>query len=426
MNTHNVNVNTATPESPKTWVKTPSGFWLVRKEALLVSLARIEGELMMYHALNRAGVEVSSPELDFCPWDAADIVKSLADMGAINSSRVYDMVNAVKKLAVKLDGRAWEREEMLLPYNVAGCKADAEAARSGLIARWTEEEKPFSVDVHGETEYPEDDPAYGTFWRAGSIHLGRAWTVAEAMELAAAAWLEDEWEPRAPDECGFDSDFGRDMGPVSFLPRTIVIRDDQQRKVLTGDAVNLQWNAHVTSPAEISRLASEKEALLRDAAQESAWDNFETAKQLRASAVALTAGIVDDAWQGHPDVMAAVKAFVRPVRKTWSHRLSVKGLPGFMAEDMAFLVSLSDRETGCSSHERYELMYGVGLSMANHVSGAVSDWSASKPRLPAPVVSAWLLTGEILRDQFGDEGERTWAAVKASLKAHLEVSLAER
>ena len=419
MNTHNVNVNTATPESPKTWDNSPSAFWLIRKDALLVELAKAEGELMMYHALERAGVTTETEEREECPWDAAVIVKSLAEMGAINSPRVYEMARSVRTLAVNLCRGAWRRGEPPVLEDLKSCVAEAEAARNKLIAHWAEQEKPYCVMAHGETEYPEDDPTYGTYWREGVVHLGRAWTVAEAMDIAAAAWLEGEWEPRDADECHWDSDFGRDMGPVSFSPRTIVISDEQNRKVLTADAASLEWNAHVTGEAEISRLAAERDALLREAALESGWDNFSTTKQLRAKAEATQAGVVDSAWQGHPDVMDALAAFVRPERKTWGDRLNTRGLSKFMADDMKFLISLSERSCPASKNERYELVHGLALSIADHVSRAVTDWSTPRPKIPAAVIAAWLLTKEMVLALFGENGEEIWSGVQGALKSRL-------
>jgi len=41
MNTHNVNVNTATPESPKTWEKSPSVLWCGRQDDLMTPPAQI-------------------------------------------------------------------------------------------------------------------------------------------------------------------------------------------------------------------------------------------------------------------------------------------------------------------------------------------------------------------------------------------------
>ncbi|MGC0824941.1 hypothetical protein WKG93_18525 [Pantoea agglomerans] len=414
MRTHNVNV--AASESSKTWVKTPESVWFTRKTAALAELAQIEGDMMAYIALGCLDIEDEDlHEAMYIPMIAHDRIERLEAMGAINSPAVYEIVSAVDELITELDASV---SPGILPtleeYQVTATEKKAEC-----MAEILESLKPFSVNVCGQMEYPEDDPVYGTYWRDESIHLGRAWTVAEAMDIAAAAWLEDEWEPREPGECYWDSDFGRDMGPVSFSPRTIVISDEQNRKVLTADAAGLEWNAHVTREEEISRLAAEKEALLREASQESSWDNFSTAKQLRAKAEATQAGVVDTAWQGHPDVADALAGFVRPDRITWGGRLNTRGLSRFMADDMTFLVSLSDRTCPASKNERYELVYGLALSIADHVSSSVTDWSTPRPKIPAAVIAAWLLTKEIVIALFGGNGEEIWSGIQGALKSRL-------
>ncbi|ORM71086.1 hypothetical protein [Pantoea rwandensis] len=420
MNTHNFNVNTATPESPKTWVKTPSALWLERKNDLLVHLAGIEGELMMFDALERMGVEWEEEnDLRYCAREAAITVESLSEMGAVNSEAVYEMVKSVEALAIN-SGRIfwWDIHPRTLP----GLQTFLECAAGGhekFVATETEKQKPFSVDVEGRTEYPEDDPVYGTFWRDSVMHLGRALTLAEAMEIAAAAWLEDEWDPRQEDRDYYDSDFGRDMGPVSFSPRMFIIHDSERRRVLTGDARAMSWYAHVTDPAEVDRIAAEQQALREEAAMESGWDNFETARQLRERAEKTGAPVVDAVWLGHRDVNAALAAFVRPERRTWGSKLNTRGLSSSLAADMKSLIALSDRTYPVSRWDRYEALHSVALSIAGHVSRSVTDWSLRCPRIPAAVISAWLLTQDIITELFGETGEMVWQDIKGSLISHL-------
>lgn len=420
MNTHKLNVKTATPESLKTWVKTPSALWLERKVDLLIRLARIEGELMMSGSLDRMGFEWDEEDdLLYCARDAALTVESLSETGAVNSKTVYEMVKSVEALAINCGRIFWcDVHSRTLP----GLQTFTERAACGrgkFIAAETEKQKPFSVDVEGRTEYPEDDPIYGTYWLDSVMHLGRAWTVAEAMEIAAAAWLEDKWDPRQEDEDYYDSDFGRDMGPVSFSPRMFTIHDDERRSVLAGDARNMTWYAHETDPAEIARIAAEQQALRQEASMESGWDNFETARQLRERAEKTGALVVDAFWQGHPNVNAALAAFVRPERKTWGARLNTRGLSRIMVEDMKYLIALSDRAYPISRCARYDELHNVALCIAGHVSRSVTDWSLRCPKIPATVISAWLLTKDIIIEFFGESGETVWEGIKGSLISHL-------
>jgi hypothetical protein len=418
MNTHNV--KTATPESPKTCVKPPSALWLDHKSDLLVALAKIEGELLMYQALDSIEANMDSDQIEdqyLCPQTAAEIVERLESMGAITTQPVLDMVCSVESLASYSE--FWrEIFSGALPA-LTVFTSRAAANRERFLASAAEGMKPFSVEVDGRIEYPEDDPIFGTYWQDGSICLGRAWTVAEAMDLAASAWLKDEWDPREEGQDYYDRDFGRDMGPLRFNPQTFVICDENHRRVLTGDVDSMTWHAHVTDPAELVRINAEQEALYTEAAIEGGWDNYETARQLRAKAGKLGAPIVDSAWMGHPEVAAAIASFVRPERKTWSARLNTHGLSPFMAADMTSLISLSDHTSQLSRRDRFEALHSVALSIAGHVSRSVTDWSLLRPKIPAAVISAWLLTREIVIEQFGESGEMVWKGIKGSLISHL-------
>ena len=411
---HTQNVNVAASESSKTWVETPESVYFSQKVAALIDLAKIEGDMLFFHTLTRLDIEPDDADEEYeAPWIARDRIERLEEMGAVSSPVVYEMVREVDAMIKASDPELSRGEWPTLK--------EMQASAADIKAEVMESLKPFrfSVDVVGQMEYPEDDPVHGTYWQDGYVQLGRAWTVAEAMNIAAAAWLEDEWEPREKGECYWDNDFGRDMGPVSFSPRMIVIRDAHNRKVLTADAAGLMWNAHITCEEEISRFAAERDALLREAALESSWDNFSTAKQLRAKAEATQAGVVDNAWQGHPDVMDALATFVRPERITWGDRLNTRGLSKFMADDMTFLVSLSDRSCPASKNERYELVHGLALSIADHVSRAVTDWSTRRPKIPAAVIAAWLLTKEMVLELFGENGEEIWSGIRGALKSRL-------
>lgn len=417
---HTQNVNVAASESSKTWVKTPSALWLERKNDLLFRLAGIEGELLMFDSLDRMGVEWDEEnDLVYCAREAAITVENLSEIGAVNSTAVYEMIKSVEALAINCGRIFWWD---IHPRTLPGLQSFLECAAGGrekFVAAETEKQKPFSVDVEGRTEYPEDDPVYGTFWRDSVMHLGRAWTVAEVMEIAAAAWLEDEWAPRQEDRDYYDSDFGRDMGPVSFSPRMFIIQDNERRRVLTGDARAMSWYAHVTDPAELARIAAEQQSLREEAAIESGWDNFETARQLRVQADNLGAPVVDAFWLGHPDVNAALAAFVLPERKTWGARLNTRGLSSPLAADMKSLIALSDRISQLSHRDRCEALHSVALSIADNVSHSVTDWSRRSPKIPAAVIGAWLLTQDIIMAFFGERDETVWEDIKGYLISSL-------
>ncbi|MBZ7653536.1 hypothetical protein FML26_28225 [Klebsiella michiganensis] len=51
----------------------------------------------------------------------------------------------------------------------------------------------------------------------------------------------------------------------------------------------------------------------RDTYNESGWDNYETARQLRRQAEQLSLGFVEECWRNHPEVIQAVEKFEYPV-----------------------------------------------------------------------------------------------------------------
>jgi len=307
---HTQNVNTAASESSKTWVKTPESVYFTRKIAALAELAQIEGDMMAYCALERLGIEDEEPdESAYLPLIAHDRIEVLAAMGGIDSPGVYEMVSAVDELINELNPAL--SPDALPPLNTL--RAAAGEKKALCVADIQESLKPFSVDVRGQMEYREEYSSYGeTYWTESSMHLGRTWTITEALELAKATWVKDEWNPREDGECYYDEESGRDVGPVSFSPSLIVICDEKGKTVLTGNASDLSWNEHVTDPAGIARIKAAQEELLDKARFESGWDNYETARQLRTKAEDLSKGIVDSAWQGHADVTAALVSFLHP------------------------------------------------------------------------------------------------------------------
>ncbi|MFJ5162274.1 hypothetical protein ACIP6T_24245 [Pantoea sp. NPDC088449] len=305
MNTQNV--NTAASESSETWVKTPESVYFTRKIAALADLARLEGEMMAFCALERLGIGGEDLREDV-PMIAQDRIEMLAAMGAISSPTVYELVCAADEMITELDPTLYP---VVLP-TLEEYKAASASRKAQCLTQIQETMKPFSVEMWGEKVYPDEFSLDKTYWTDSSIHLGRAWTVAQALELAKAAWLKDEWNSREEGVDYFDENFGRDTGPISFRPIRIVISDEKNNTVLTGDPADLSWHADITGPEEKARIRAAQDEMLKKARAESYWCNYETARQLRSKVKDMSRTIVDEAWQGHPEVIAAIAAFIHP------------------------------------------------------------------------------------------------------------------
>ncbi|MEQ0006720.1 Hok/Gef family protein [Klebsiella sp. GG_Kp146] len=282
----------------------------------LLELAKHEGDYMLHDAIRRADIDIDEDTffgmVGGHKQSAAQCVRLLRRCGAITSEAVYDLASSVERLALRLARDEWLRDMPLPLKSLAFYQDEATAKRESYLVNQKEKQYRFSVYVTGRVEYPEDDPMQGTYITDGTFLLGKAQTVADALERAKEAAMRGEWNERGEEEDSYDPWMCRDCGPVSFSEKTIEIRDEKNRQVLAGNACNLEWYGHVASLDEIHRIREEQQALYEEARKESGWDNYETARQLRQKADLLTAGIVDECWRNHPDVIKAVREFHYP------------------------------------------------------------------------------------------------------------------
>ena len=136
MNTYNVNDNTATPESPKTWVKDPHVIWSESKTTLLIALSKTEGELMMNLALRRMGIENGDGDFNYlCPRYAAEIVNELDSIGAITSPHVYEMICSVEALSLALSPESWMEVQPVKLPGLSDFSGFAEEDRQEFLSR---------------------------------------------------------------------------------------------------------------------------------------------------------------------------------------------------------------------------------------------------------------------------------------------------
>ncbi|MGK0707076.1 Hok/Gef family protein, partial [Yokenella regensburgei] len=223
-----------------------------------------------------------------------------------------EIILSVESLALDIAPDSWKSEHPEAIASLQDYKNEASQNRLAFQEYVEDSRRPFGIEVSGRVEYPEDDAMYGTYFCDGAVSLGRADTLAQAIQRVKDAWISDDWNLRAPERDYYDRDLGHDCGPVSFRPVTITISDLKGNIVLTGDAKELEWHHHITCQADINKIQDQQKALREEAAYENGWDNHETARQLRGKAEHLNAGIVSEAWRGHPDVTAAINAFVHP------------------------------------------------------------------------------------------------------------------
>lgn len=153
-------------------------------------------------------------------------------------------------------------------------------------ARSTKPSQPLILTCMGEVEHIEDDPALGIWWQHETRNVARCGSVAEAIASVPLA--------RAAGK--FASEVGEAPG---FVPRLLVILDQDQRLVLAGELcpAEIRWCAPVTSDAEARQIVLEASRVRAQASYETGCDKFSAAKDLRHQATLLEGRLVDPFWR---------------------------------------------------------------------------------------------------------------------------------
>jgi len=169
--------------------------------------------------------------------------------------------------------------------------------------------RQFSVVVAGTTTYPEDDLNCGTYTREETYSVCTGATLSEVITQITEISQRRAWAFRDEEKDYYDAELGHDCGPVSFFAQSVCISDRLGRKVLGGCIRNgkIFWIIPVKDNAAAAKLHQQCNALLAEAAFESGWDNFSTAKTLRREARQLLLADVAPFWRQHPEVLALME-----------------------------------------------------------------------------------------------------------------------
>ncbi|HBM3184904.1 TPA: hypothetical protein LVM22_001169 [Klebsiella oxytoca] len=185
--------------------------------------------------------------------------------------------------------------------------------RSGVSLREDVFHRQFQIRVIGLTEYPEDDPVYGTYQREEVLTVCESSTITGAVEKLIRLYETDSWPVRDDDEDYYDPNLGHDCGPVSFSPRFAKVFDRDNRPVLNGDfSCGLTWFMPLTSRNDISTLQAKQNALREEAALEASWDNYSTARDLRTQAARLELYLVNKQYASLPEVRQLATRYYSP------------------------------------------------------------------------------------------------------------------
>ncbi|MGX9377403.1 hypothetical protein ACWXV6_21805 [Pantoea ananatis] len=301
MNTHNVKVKTAATETTETWVKQNFDVQLPVRTNRQVILAQLEGNLMTYRALT--ALDASGPDDGDDLFSdiryAAELITTMLDEGDIATPFAHELATSVRSLAIETLPEAWRWA--FGPDLPALEHLQEHAPRQRELVRqiFIEAARPFGLTVSGRMEFPEEDGSLGTYWCDVEVSLGRADSLPEAMELLVKTSLSGDWHQGQYCACGFE-------------PHIATITDIARRVVLRGNARTLEWAVPETDPAAFERIEAQKQALRGQAAYESGWDNYETARQLRQEADLLNLTRVHAVWANDPHVAEALREYQHP------------------------------------------------------------------------------------------------------------------
>ncbi|MFP1883508.1 hypothetical protein ACLEDP_16615 [Lonsdalea quercina] len=185
-------------------------------------------------------------------------------------------------------------------------RAEAET-RKEITADSTNRSDVFKVKVSGRLELPEDDLAYGSYFKNKSLQLNEANSITEAVNLVASAHDNNDWKFRDPNRDYFDSELGRDMGPLSFEPNIVEIFDQENVKVLSGHFKSgLKWESPATE-RETRDINKKVSALRQEALVQGGWDNHATSRRLDAEADRLETRVTSSKYRNNPEVLTVIE-----------------------------------------------------------------------------------------------------------------------
>lgn len=171
----------------------------------------------------------------------------------------------------------------------------------------TNNEEVFKVKVNGRLELPEDDPNYHSYFKDASLKFPDAGSITEAVNSVRSAHDNNDWKFRDPQRDYFDSELGRDMGPLSFEPNVVEIFDKENVKVLSGHFQSgLTWESPATE-REIKDIDKKVSALRTESIEQRGWDNHATGRRLDTEADRLQTRVTNLKYRNNAEVLTVLE-----------------------------------------------------------------------------------------------------------------------
>lgn len=208
----------------------------------LVTLAKLEGELMVLSSFDKLGLSREKLE----DWDeASDAARTVSGMvahGQITTEASYQLACSLEKLTSDIWDGVWEA------YFPAGLPSLTELQEKSCILQEKEaqlianQKKAFRVNVDGLMVYRDEDDS-GKYETREMITHCYVDTLNEAIAAVRSAYDTDTWNIRDENKNYLVGDYNSE--PLDFIPSSVAICDIEGRVHLKADltddtSLNLQ------------------------------------------------------------------------------------------------------------------------------------------------------------------------------------------
>lgn len=117
-----------------------------------------------------------------------------------------------------------------------------------------------------------------------------------------------------------------------------------------------------------------------------------------------------------------VKTAASESTETWVEGQQKYGLDPALAQSLDYLKLLKSKSM--NEEERFELLTGTLMNMAEQICNTVTDWSRPRPMIPLASFKAWIEAAHIVHGYPGGTGDAAWGYASSELAKNLKAGYA--
>ncbi|WP_397324773.1 hypothetical protein [Pantoea agglomerans] len=117
-----------------------------------------------------------------------------------------------------------------------------------------------------------------------------------------------------------------------------------------------------------------------------------------------------------------VKTAATKTTETWAEGQNINGLDPALAQSLDYLRLL--KSESMTEEERFELLTGTLMNMAEEVCKTVTDWSRPRPMIPLASFKAWIEAAHIAHGYPDGIGDAAWGYASSELALILKAGYA--